>query len=112
MPSLFEPCGLAQMIAMHYGSLPIVHQVGGLADTVHHYKDFDAKSTKGYGIVFSEPKDVLFIKAIGEAIELYVHKRYYNKIAKHNMRCDFSWKESAKSYLEIYEKIIATRSDG
>jgi starch synthase len=112
MPSLFEPCGLAQMIAMHYGSLPIVHEVGGLADTVHHYKDFDAKSTKGYGIVFSEPKDVLFIKAIDEAMELYVQKRHYNKIAKHNMRCDFSWQESAKSYLEIYEKIIAKRSDG
>ena len=111
MPSLFEPCGLAQMIAMHYGSLPIIHQVGGLADTVHHYKDFDAKSTKGYGIVFSVPKDVLFIKAIDEAMELYVHKRDYNKIAKHNMRCDFSWQESAKSYLEIYEKIIAKRSD-
>jgi starch synthase len=111
MPSLFEPCGLAQMIAMHYGSLPIVHQVGGLADTVHHYKDFDAKSTKGYGIIFSEPRDVLFIKAIDEAMELYVHKRHYNKIAKHNMRCDFSWQESAKSYLEIYEKISEKKSD-
>jgi len=112
MPSLFEPCGLAQMIAMHYGSLPIVHYVGGLADTVHNYKDFDAKTAKGYGIVFSEPKAEVFLKAIDQAMELYAHKRYYNKIVKHNMRCNFSWQESAKSYLEIYEKISEKKSDG
>jgi starch synthase len=112
MPSLFEPCGLAQMIAMHYGSLPVVHHVGGLVDTVHDYKDFDAKTAKGYGIVFSEPKAVTFLKAIDQAIELYIDKAYYNKIVKHNMRCDFSWQESAKSYLEIYEKITEKSSDG
>lgn len=112
MPSLFEPCGLAQMIAMHYGVIPIVHGVGGLADTVHHYKDFDAKTAEGYGIIFSEPKAVSFLKAVDQAIELYTSKARYNKIVKHNMSCDFSWEESARSYLETYEKIIEERSDG
>ena len=113
MPSLFEPCGLAQMIAMHYGSLPIVHHVGGLADTVHNYKDFDAKTAKGYGIVFSEPKaEVHFLKPLIRLLNFTQIKAYYNKIVKHNMRCDFSWQESAKSYLEIYEKITEKSSDG
>ncbi|MCW8820871.1 MAG: glycogen synthase, partial [Sulfurovum sp.] len=104
--------GLAQMIAMHYGEIPIVHRVGGLADTVHHYKDFDAKTVEGYGIVFSELKAVSFLKAIDQAIELYTSKAHYNKIVKHNMSCDFSWQESAKSYQKLYEKITKKRSHG
>ena len=105
MPSLFEPCGLAQMIAMRYGVLPIVHHVGGLVDTVHPYTSFDAKSAKGYGVIFSQPKAAIFLNALDEALALYADKRRYNKIAKHNMRCDFSWQESTKSYLEIYEML-------
>ncbi len=105
MPSLFEPCGLAQLIAMRYGVLPIVHHVGGLVDTVQDYATFDAKSAKGYGVVFSEPKADTFLKALDDALALYADKRRYNTIAKHNLRCDFSWKESAKSYIEIYETL-------
>lgn len=105
MPSLFEPCGLAQMIAMRYGVLPIVHHVGGLADTVQDYTSFTAQSAKGYGVVFSQPKAETFLAALDDALALYTNKRRYNKVAKHNMRCDFSWQESAKSYLEIYETL-------
>lgn len=108
MPSLFEPCGLAQMIAMHYGQIPIVHNVGGLVDTVYHYEDFNAKTTKknGYGIVFSKPSVFLFLKAIDQALALYkTKKRNYNKIVKHNMLCDFSWNESAKLYAQLYQTI-------
>lgn len=112
MPSLFEPCGLAQMIAMHYGQMPVVHHVGGLADTVHHYKDFDVKTAKGYGIVFPKPSAASFLKAIDQALALYETKAHYNKIVKHNMTCDFSWKESARSYLELYKKITEKRSYG
>ena len=112
MPSLFEPCGLAQMIAMHYGQMPVVHHVGGLADTVHHYKDFDVRRAEGYGIVFSKPSAASFLKAIDQALALYETKTHYNKIVKHNMRCDFSWQESAESYLKLYEKITEKRSHG
>ena len=105
MPSLFEPCGLAQMIAMHYGSMPIVHSVGGLADTVHDYDFFDAKSQKGYGVVFTKPDSDVLLKAVKRALLLYKTKTRYNKIVKHNMRCDFSWGESAKLYIKEYEKI-------
>lgn len=105
MPSLFEPCGLAQMIAMHYGSMPIVHSVGGLADTVHDYDTFDAKSQKGYGVVFNKPESGVLLKAFKKALLLYGTKRRYNKIVKHNMRCDFSWSESAELYIKEYKKI-------
>lgn len=105
MPSLFEPCGLAQMIAMHYGSMPIVRSVGGLADTVHDYDTFDAKSQKGYGVVFGKPESDVLLKALKKALLLYGTKRRYNKIVKHNMRCDFSWSESAQLYIKEYEKI-------
>jgi len=112
MPSLFEPCGLNQMIAMHYGEVPIVHGVGGLADTVGDYKDFDAKKSEGFGIVFDTPSLNALIKAVDQAIKLYTDKTHYNRVAKHNMACDFSWQESAKSYLGLYKKIIQKRSHG
>lgn len=112
MPSLFEPCGLNQMIAMHYGAIPVVHHVGGLVDTVHKEKDFDPKLSQGYGIAFTNPTEYAFIKAIYHALEIYANKRYHNKIAKHNMTCDFSWKKSAKSYLQLYADIMEERNHG
>jgi len=102
MPSLFEPCGLNQLISMSYAQLPIVHSVGGLADTVHNYKKYDAKSSQGYGITFKEATTAAFIKAFHEALKLYSDKKSYNKIVKHNMACDFSWKTSVQVYTELY----------
>jgi starch synthase len=112
MPSLFEPCGLNQMIAMQYGELPVVHHVGGLADTVCDYKEFNTKSAKGYGIPFNEPSPTAFLNAIDQALALYTNKAYYNKIVKHNMLCDFSWQESANSYRKLYDNITQESSHG
>jgi len=105
MPSLFEPCGLAQMIAMHYGSMPVVHRVGGLADTVHDHADFDSESQKGYGIIFNEPDPQALIHSVKKALKLYGTKTKYNQIVKHNMLCDFSWRESGALYMKEYEKL-------
>ncbi|GIT97893.1 glycogen synthase [Sulfurovum sp. TSL1] len=105
MPSLFEPCGLAQMIAMHYGSIPIVHSVGGLADTVYDHAAFDSKSQKGYGIVFTKPDHDALLDAVKQALLLYGTKTTYSKIVNHNMQCDFSWRESGKLYIKEYEKL-------
>jgi len=112
MPSLFEPCGLNQMIAMAYAQIPLVHKVGGLADTVNDYKTFDATISKGYGITFSQPSKVAFLNAFDEALALYADKSQYNKIAKHNMLCDFSWQESATSYTALYKNITQKRTHG
>jgi starch synthase len=105
MPSLFEPCGLNQMIAMSYGAIPIVHKVGGLKDTVNDYKLFDKESNKAYGILFDEALSDSLIYSFNEALVLYSTKKDYNKIVKHNMLCDFSWKNSAKLYDKLYKQL-------
>lgn len=111
MPSLFEPCGLNQMIAMKYGAIPIVHAVGGLTDTVNDYKGFNPKKAIGYGIRFKSPSEVEFLKAVDKAMKLYTNKTHYNKIVKHNMACDFSWSESAKLYLDLYDTVLQKRDN-
>lgn len=105
MPSLFEPCGLNQMIAMAYGALPVVHHVGGLVDTVESVEHYDSKKATGCGIVFNRPSERAFANALHSAIGLYGNKRRYNTIAKHNMNCDFSWQESARHYQSLYQTI-------
>jgi len=105
MPSLFEPCGLNQMITMSYGAIPIVHSVGGLKDSVHNYKKFDKLSSDGYGIVFDTFSLNAFKNALQQALALYATKREYNKIVKYNMLCDFSWKKSVQSYSKLYQEL-------
>lgn len=106
MPSLFEPCGLTQMIAMSYGTLPVVHHIGGLADTVISVEKYDSKSASGYGVAFTRPTVRSFGNAVYHAVMLYGDKRRYNLIAKHNMKCDFSWQESARTYESLYRQMI------
>lgn len=109
MPSLFEPCGLNQMIAFSYGALPIVHRVGGLADTVKRFETYQEDSCSGYGIVFNTPSSRSLFSAIRKGCELYTDKKHYERIANHNMKCDFSWSESAKAYASLYEKKVESR---
>lgn len=106
MPSLFEPCGLNQMIAFVYGSIPIVHRVGGLADTVKRFEIYDVASPHGYGVLFNTPTSRSFMAAVHKALELYSDKKHSDEIANHNMRCDFSWAKSAKIYSDLYEKLL------
>jgi starch synthase len=106
MPSLFEPCGLNQMIAMHYGTMPIVHHIGGLVDTVHDYNDYEHASNEGYGIYFVRPTQRSFMNAVHKAFKLYAERRRFNTIVKHNMASDFSWHESALSYQDLYCRLI------
>ena len=105
MPSLFEPCGLNQMIAMAYGALPVVHNVGGLADTVQRCDTFDAKSRGGYGILFKAPTSRAFAAAAHRAAELYNDGTLFGKIAAHNMGCDFSWEGRAGAYEALYGEL-------
>ncbi len=101
VPSRFEPCGLTQMYAMRYGTLPIVRYTGGLADTV---KDFSLKK-EGNGVVFNYPsKDDVF-NAVKRAITLYRDRRKFLDIRKRAMAEDFSWNASAKKWIELYMNI-------
>ncbi len=104
MPSLFEPCGLNQMIAFVYGAIPIVHRVGGLADTVKRCEKYQQDSCAGYGIVFNSPTARSLLSALRKGCELYGDKKHFERIVNHNMKADFSWQESAKAYATLYEK--------
>ena len=98
MPSVFEPCGLSQFIAMRYGTLPIVHAVGGLKDSV-----FEDEGDHGRGVVYVNQNKEEFIGAIDRALELKKNGVKFNKLIRSNMERDFSFESSALEYLEIYK---------
>lgn len=103
MPSISEPCGLSQMIAMRFGTLPVVRETGGLRDTVLPYNKFDGT---GRGFTFSDidPNDMLWV--LREAVDLYHNdKKAWRALQKQAMTTDFSWNASAQQYLEIYRRI-------
>jgi starch synthase len=102
MPSRFEPCGLGQMIAMKYGSIPLVRKTGGLSDTV---ENLSPEGKKGTGFVFENyrSEDLLFI--IRRAIEAFRQPKIWKELVQRAMTKDFSWDASARQYLELYENI-------
>ena len=103
MPSRSEPCGLSQLIAMHYGTVPVVHATGGLKDTVIPY---DAETGEGRGFTFQSYNGEDFLDAIRRAIALYTEDRdAWNKLARHDMEQDFSWKQPALRYMEMFAAI-------
>lgn len=106
MPSRFEPCGLGQMIALKYGTVPLVRETGGLADTVSQY---NFKTKQGNGFVFSGYDPYALFYALKIAIDAYKNKTVWRKIQSNGMKADFSWDESAKEYLEIYKKAMEKR---
>ena len=100
MPSQNEPCGLAQMVAMRYGTIPIVRETGGLKDTVT-----DAGTIGGNGFTFKTYDAMDMLDAVKRACALYQEKRKWNALVKRAMLCDFSWNRSAKDYLDLYQEI-------
>lgn len=101
MPSRFEPCGLSQLIAMRFGSLPIVRATGGLEDTVTGYPLDNSNGFKFWGYDSGAMKD-----AINCALGVYKDKYTFNAMRESAMKADFSWKESAKKYLEMYRSLL------
>ena len=103
MPSKYEPCGLSQMIAMRYGSVPIVRETGGLRDTV---PAFDPTTGKGLGFTFKTYNAHDMLGAIRRAVEAYYNPELWQKgVVKNAMAADFSWKRSAEDYLNLYKSI-------
>jgi starch synthase len=97
MPSRYEPCGLSQMIAMRYGSVPLVRAVGGLHDTVT-----DSET----GFVFVDTKVKSFNDTLRRALDLYPDRSRWMNLQKADMAQDFSWPNSARKYLELYKKLM------
>jgi starch synthase len=104
MPSRFEPCGLNQLYSLKYGTLPIVHSVGGLADTVVHADKENIKNKKATGIVFKQASSKDLLGALVKAIKLYQNKDQLQQVQKTAMQQDFGWHQSAKQYLALYRQ--------
>jgi starch synthase len=108
MPSRTEPGGLRQIIAMHYGAIPLVMKTGGLADTVFSW---DSENLKGKGFLFQNFEPDHFLEAIHSAANLYkTEPKKWRGLQRHNMGVNFSWEKSAKEYQKLYSRVMS-RSD-
>ena len=101
MPSLFEPCGLSQLMSLRYGTVPIVRETGGLKDTVEPYNEYEKTGT-GFSFANYNAHEMMATVRYAEKI-YYDKKRDWNKIVERGMSKDFSWKSSAKQYEELYD---------
>ena len=102
MPSKSEPCGLSQMVAMRYGTVPVVRETGGLKDTVQAYDPTD-KSGRGFTFVDYNAHEML--RAVERCVMLYRDdKKSFEQLARRDMKTDFSWKVSVKKYLKVYKR--------
>ncbi|MHB8645487.1 MAG: glycogen synthase [Thermomicrobiales bacterium] len=106
MPSRFEPCGLGQMIAMRYGTIPIVRRTGGLADTVMEY---DPRTHAGTGFVFDDYDPAACFAAVVRAMETYRDPAAWDGLIANAMTQDFSWAVSARRYSALYRRAVAAR---
>ena len=104
MPSLFEPCGLSQLMALRYGTVPIVRETGGLKDTVWPYNEFEGTGT-GFSFVNYNAHEMLATIRYAESV-YYDKKREWNKLVDRAMAADFSWNNSARQYEEMYNWLI------
>ena len=107
MPSRFEPCGLGQLMALRYGSIPVVRRTGGLADTV---TDFDPLTEEGNGFVFERYDQVDLYTAIVRAVEHYRNPRTWQMLQRRGMGADYSWGVSARKYADLYARAIEFRT--
>lgn len=101
MPSRYEPCGLNQLYSLRYGTIPIVFNTGGLADTV---SDWDGKN--GDGFIFYRYTSKELIKTVRKAVKIYEDKKIWKKLIKNAMGQDYSWSNSAEKYLNLYTQIL------
>ncbi len=107
MPSHFEPCGLGQIIAMRYGSVPVVRAIGGLADTVTNVATRrDLRQAKGNGFTFGDYTGDAFWEALERALDTFRDKKTWRSLQQRGMKADWSWDSSAKKYQDLYRKAI------
>ncbi|HEY0832178.1 MAG TPA: glycogen/starch synthase [Candidatus Dormibacteraeota bacterium] len=108
MPSRFEPCGLAQLIALRYGTVPVVRETGGLADTI---RDYDPVAATGNGFTFDEYDPWQFYAAVVRAAETFRHPAPWSWLVRRDMTEDVSWSRSAHRYVQLYLSAITARRE-
>jgi len=109
MPSLFEPCGLNQLYSLRYGTIPVVTNVGGLADSVTDYRA--EENSKASGFVLPDRTGQSLLITVKRALALYDQPRQWRELQLHAMSLDHSWESSAGYYLELYHQALGYRSD-
>jgi starch synthase len=107
MPSRYEPCGLNQIYSLKYGTVPIVRATGGLDDTI---EPWDARTGKGTGFKFTEYSGESLLLTIKEALRAFRDQASWQVLMRNGMGKDFSWSNSAKEYIRIYERARQSRA--
>ena len=102
MPSMFEPCGLSQLISFAYGTIPLVRETGGLKDTVQPYNEFTGEGN-GFSFYPYSPHDMMY--TLRRALTMFADKKVWNPLVKNAMKQDFSWDASAKQYQDMYNRL-------
>lgn len=103
MPSRYEPCGLAQMMAMRYGCVPLASATGGLQDTII---DITSSAENGTGFLFKPATSTAFVETLQRALELFPDQERWSAIQARGMRQDFSWQNSAIQYVKLYREVL------
>ena len=101
MPSRYEPCGITQMVSLKYGTVPVAHKTGGLADTVIQWN-----GQQGNGFLFGNYTADDLVKSISRVVSIYYIKEEWQQIMLNGMKADFSWRQSAEQYLTLYKQLI------
>ena len=109
MPSMFEPCGLSQLISLRYGTLPITRETGGLRDTVLAYNEYTGDGN-GFTFLNYNAHDMLHV--IENAVDMYNNNRItFNRLATRAMQGQYGWDKSAQTYLKLYEKALGNKAE-
>ncbi len=103
MPSKFEPCGIGQLLALRYGSIPVVRETGGLNDTVHAYNE---ETGEGNGFTFKDYNAHDMMYTLRRAVSFYQKPEHWKKVTKNAFAGDYSWNVSAQQYMEIYNRVL------
>jgi len=109
MPSRFEPCGMNQMFSQRYGTVPVVHATGGLADSVTDTTPASLADGTATGFVFHSPKSAAFFAAVRRAVQAWGRRELWARLQRNGMARDFSWTASAQRYLTLYRDVARAR---
>ena len=104
MPSLFEPCGLSQLMSLRYGTVPIVRETGGLRDTVQPYNEYEKTGT-GFSFANYNAHEMLRIVEYAKSV-FFNNKKEWNMVVERGMKEDYSWANSAKQYEALYDSLL------
>ena len=112
MPSRYEPCGLNQMYSLKYGTIPVVRNTGGLADTITDCNDQTLANRSANGFCFDDYHPEALHQALGRALETYRNDALWGQLVETAMGQDWSWSRSAQRYSELYQRTLAMHREG